>query len=438
MLFKRSTRAIVAGKRPRPPKGDPGQEPDITAVSAPKGPEKPQKPKINLEVNTFMDKIKLPQWAWWAAGAAVVLLIGIIILASLPKGSEPAEGPVLPEIGADQTVVSVQADAALTALAEPGDIVQLYAADGAVIEALQYVQVYKPAEEGCLLLLVDSRQATAFVGNEISTRVVLISHQDGDRAGELLTLQKRINDPEITLELQPSITIAQGKPTELTYKAEVDPVEATLPAIEWSSSNTSIVAVRDGTVYGLKVGEAIITAKCGDMEATCTVTVEIPLEEIRLNVTDTVLAVGETLTLLAQLEPQEATNTDITWSVSDPAVATVSEDGTVTAVAPGTVVVTAASGSVTAECTIRVGYHAEVVQHDPQTITLKMGDDYVLKPVVYPSADLIDELEYSSSSNLVATVLTDGTILAMNPGTATITIRCGEKTFQVTVTVTAP
>ena len=439
-MFRRSTRSIVAGKRPRAPQDAPGQEPTPTAFSPPEGQETPKKPHFIAEVKKFMDKLNFPRWAWWATGGAVlVLLLVIIILAALPKNNAPAaEDPTLPEIGAGQTVVSVQADAALTALAKAGDIVQLYAADGAKIEALQYVQVYQPSEEGCLLLLVDSKQAAAFVSHEISTRVVLISHNDADRAGELLALQKGINDPQITLELPPSIAVPLGTPTELTFTTTFDPVEAMLPQIHWSSSDTSIASVKNGTIYGLKEGQATITAKCGNVEATCAVTVEIPLEEIRLSVTDTVLAVGESLTLVAQPEPQEATNTDITWSVSDPAIATVDGSGTITAVAPGTVVVSATSGSVTADCTIRVGYHAEVVQHDPQTITLKMGDDYSLKPVVYPSADLIDELEYSSSNTLVAMPQTDGTVLAMSAGTATITIRCGEKTFQVTVTVTAP
>ena len=440
MPFKRSTRSIVAGKRPRAPQNNPEQEPTPTPSPAPEGQETPNKPKFYAEVKKLMNKLNLPRGAWWAiGGAALVFLLVIILLIAAPKNNEPAATyPTLPQIGADQTVVSVQADAALTALAKAGDIVQLYASDGNEIEALQYVQVYQPSEEGCLLLLVDSKQAAAFVSHDISTRVVLVAHDDADRADELLDLQKRINDPEITLELPATITISQGTPTELEYTARIAPEEATLPQITWTSSNTSIVAVKNNTVYGLKVGEATITAKCGDAEAVCTVTVEIPLEEIRLSVTDTVLAVGESLTLVAQPDPQEATNADITWSVSDPAIATVDGSGIVTAVAPGTVVVSATSGSVTADCTIRVGYHAEVVQHDPQTITLKMGDDYSLKPVVYPSADLIDELEYSSSNTLVAMPLTDGTVLAMSAGTATITIRCGEKTFQVTVTVTAP
>lgn len=440
MIFKRSTRSIVTGKRPRALQNTPEQEPTPTPSPAPEGQEMANKPKFYTEVKKLMSKLNLPRWSWWAiGGAALVFLLVIILLIAGPKNNEPtAKDPTLPQIGANQTVVSVQADAALTALAKAGDIVQLYAIDGSVIEELQYVQVYQPSEEGCLLLLVDSKQAAAFVSNEISTRVVLISHNDTDRAGELLDLQKRINDPEVTLVLQPTISVSLGIPTELEYKVEIDPAEATLPKILWSSSDGSIVAVRDGAIHGLKVGTATITAKCGDKEASCTVTVEIPLEEIQLSQHNTVLAVGESLTLEARPEPQEATNTDIIWSVSDPAIATVDGSGTVTAVAPGTVVVSATSGSVTAECTIRVGYHAEVVQHDPQSITLKMGDDYILKPVVYPSTDLIDEVTYSSSSSLVAMTLPDGTILAMSPGTATITIRCGEKTFQIAVTVTAP
>ena len=440
MPFKRSTRSIVTGKRPRAPQEPLEQEPAPTAPLASEGLEMPNKPTFYTEVKKLMNKLNLPRGAWWAiGGAALVFLLVIILLIAAPKNNEPAAtDPTLPQIGADQTVVSVQADAALTALAKAGDIVQLYASDGNEIEALQYVQVYQPSEESCLLLLVDSKQAAAFVSHDISTRVVLVSHNDLERASELLALQARINDPQISLTLPTNITIPLGPPTKLEYTAEIDPAEATLPQTQWTSSNSSIVAVQDGIIYGLKVGESTITAKCGDAEAVCTVTVEIPLEEIRLSVTDTVLAVGESLTLVAQPEPQEATNTDITWSVSDPAIATVDGSGTVIAVAPGTVVVSATSGSVTADCTIRVGYHAEVVQHDPQTITLKMGDDYSLKPDVYPSADLIDEIEYSSSNTLVAMPQTDGTILAMNPGTATITISCGEKTFQVTVTVTAP
>lgn len=440
MIFKRSTRSIVTGKRPRAPQNNPEQEPNPTPSPAPEGQETSNKPQFHTEVKKFMNKLNLPRWSWWAiGGAALVCLLVIILLIAAPKHSEPASTkPTLPQIGADQTVVSVQADAALTALVEAGDIVQLYTTDGDVIEELQYVQVYQPSEEGCLLLLVDSKQAAAFVSNEISTRVVLVAHDDADRAGELLDLQKRINDPQITLELQSAITVSIGVTTDLEYKVEIDPPEAKLPSIQWSSSDSSIVTVRDGKIMGLKVGTATVTAKCGDQKATCTVTAEITLEEIQLDKYSVVMAVGENLPLEARPEPQDTTNFDLTWSTSDPSVATVDENGTVTAIAPGTVVVTATSGSVTAECKIRVGYHAEVVQHDPQSITIPMGDEYILKPIVYPNADLIDEVTYSSSSSIIATVLADGTIFAMNPGTATITIHCGGKTFQVTVTVTAP
>ena len=67
------------------------------------------------------------------------------------------------------------------------------------------------------------------------------------------------------------------------------------------------------------------------------------------------LEVGGTLTLKATIEPANATNSNVSWSSSDVKVATV-ENGTVTAVAAGTAVitVTTADGGKEASCTITV------------------------------------------------------------------------------------
>ena len=383
-----------------------------------------------------MSKLKFPQWCYWVAGAAFILSLLAIIILVIPKGNEVPEGPALPEIGADQTLISVQADAALATLVEPGDIIQLFAADGSMVEELQYLQVYRPTEEGYLLLLVNSEQAAAIVSREISTRVVLVSHQDAERASELLALQERINSPKITLELQPTAIIAPDTPTELTFRAEVDPIEAVLPDIQWSSSDTDIVAVRNGTIYGQSVGEATITAKCGNQKVSCVVTVEIPLEEIRLDQHDTVLAIGEALTLTARPEPEDTTRFDAVWSTSDPAVATVSEDGIVTGIAPGTAVITVSCGGITDDCTIRIGYHAEVVQLDRNAISLAIGQTYKLAPSIYPGTDVIDQMEFRSSNPAVVTVAKDGTVTAVAAGTATITFRCGDISVNCSVTVT--
>ncbi len=61
----------------------------------------------------------------------------------------------------------------------------------------------------------------------------------------------------------------------ITLTATVSPENATEPAVTWSSDNTAVATVEDGVVTAVSVGEAVITAKAGEMTAECKVTVEI-------------------------------------------------------------------------------------------------------------------------------------------------------------------
>ena len=63
---------------------------------------------------------------------------------------------------------------------------------------------------------------------------------------------------------------------------------------------------------------------------------------------------GETAQLTAKVLPETAEDKTVTWSTGDPAVATVSEDGLVTAVADGLTTITAQAGGKTATCTVKV------------------------------------------------------------------------------------
>ena len=104
----------------------------------------------------------------------------------------------------------------------------------------------------------------------------------------------------------------------------------------------------------MKAGTATITAKAGDKTATCEVKVIIPVTSITLNLSSKTLRQNETVKLTATVKPTDATYKDVTWTSDNPQVASVSSDGTVTAVSEGTATISAKAGDQTATCVITV------------------------------------------------------------------------------------
>ena len=78
---------------------------------------------------------------------------------------------------------------------------------------------------------------------------------------------------------------------------------------------------------------------------------EIPASGVTLSESSLVLDVDETAQLTAAIVPEDTTD-KLVWASSDPSVATVSQDGLVTAVGPGSAVITAAAGEASAACSV--------------------------------------------------------------------------------------
>jgi hypothetical protein len=123
------------------------------------------------------------------------------------------------------------------------------------------------------------------------------------------------------------------------------------PAVTWTSSNQAVASVSNsGLVTALALGATTISAMAGGKTGTAQVTVEgTPVANvIVLPETDTLL-VGETVQLTAQLLDANGVvipgRTPI-WSTSAATVATVSENGQVTAISDGTATISASSGGV--------------------------------------------------------------------------------------------
>ena len=140
-------------------------------------------------------------------------------------------------------------------------------------------------------------------------------------------------------------------------EATVLPEETTDKTVTWRSLTEEVASVsQEGFVRANSVGEAIIKATCGEVSATCIVTVpHVPAEAIILNIVNAELSIGETVQLEATVLPEEATDKTVTWRSLAKEVASVSEDGLVRALSIGEAIIRATCGDfVWEECVITV------------------------------------------------------------------------------------
>lgn len=156
-----------------------------------------------------------------------------------------------------------------------------------------------------------------------------------------------------------SITITpESKTIKTTEKnlqlaATVLPENATNKAVTWTSSNTDVATVnaKTGLVTVTAAGDTTITATAtyGTSDAVtgvCEITVEVGVQSILLIGEDgapALISVGETVLREPIVTPENAANKTLSWTSSNTGVATVDEDGEVTAVAPGLSLITATS-----------------------------------------------------------------------------------------------
>lgn len=141
--------------------------------------------------------------------------------------------------------------------------------------------------------------------------------------------------------------------------ATVKPDETTVKTIQWSSSDEAVATVgADGTVTALKEGTAVITAKCGEKSAECTVTVKaeaVAPTSITMEPTTLSLTVGQTLVLNATVLPENATDKTVKWNSDAPDIVEVTTDGAVTAKAAGIATITAkTTNGLTITCAVTV------------------------------------------------------------------------------------
>ena len=209
----------------------------------------------------------------------------------------------------------------------------------------------------------------------------------------------------------------------MTLVATVLPENVTDKTVVWTTSDASIATVDNGVVTSVGVGECDIIATCQGVSDICHVIVNPILPtSLELNEIEIELIIGDSMTLVATVMPENVTDKTVVWTTTDADIATV-DNGVVTSVGLGECDVIASCHGVSDTCHVIVKpVPVYVVTIDQHEATIHLKETIDLEPVVEPACE---NLLVSSSDNSIATgnVVGDKVVIkALGLGTALIEI----------------
>lgn len=229
---------------------------------------------------------------------------------------------------------------------------------------------------------------------------------------------------------------------EFKLRSEIVPGSST-DEITWKSDNTAIATVdRSGNVTAVSQGTCTITAATASgLESSVKVTCVIPAEAVKLSHETRSLYQGKEFNLTPEYTPSESKE-KITWTSSDPKVASVNSKGKVTGVSFGTATIYAnTSSGASAYCNVNVIAKAEMLTLDIKKLTLNAQTEHKLKAMILPSysPETTDTCVWSSTNEDVATVDENGLVSAVGVGSCIINCKIeGELISKCQVTVRMP
>lgn len=310
-----------------------------------------------------------------------------------------------------------------------------------------YFVIYGDGQELYRSELMDTNSDAVFVDIDVTgvqdlrlcvDKNVNTGHDNADWA-DLKLVEQSIALSENSLSIEPQ------EVREIT--ATVSPASLAESAV-WESSDPEVVQVVGsteggslaGTVLGVAPGEATISLTAGGNTVSIPVTVEkVFPASIAFDAVEYNLEIGENYTLQPTFLPENTTEKGIQWTSSNSKVASVDENGQVTAHKEGNAAITAVTeNGRTVSCVITVKGVTDPddpddpgVQEKPITsiqmpmtsVTILEGASYELNATVLP-ADTTQStaLVYLSGNDQIATVDMNGKVTGVKPGSVTITV----------------
>ena len=288
----------------------------------------------------------------------------------------------------------------------------------------------------------------------IGTAQITAKTEDGGKTATVSITVKKASEQNVPVTgvsiNMSSLSLKVGESATLT--TTIAPANATNKGVTWTTSMSSVATVTsDGVVTAKAAGTAVITAKTedGGKTATCNVTVtytpdpggEVSVTQVTISPTSVNMTVGDTKQFSVKIDPANATNQEVSWSSSDPSVASIDSKGLVTAKAEGkaTITVTANDGGVSSKATVTVNNKTVPVTGvsvSPASLSMEIGESKALSVTVSPS-DATDKTYTVTSDNTgVVDIDNSNNLVAKGAGTANVLITTSDGGFTAKCVVT--
>ena len=218
------------------------------------------------------------------------------------------------------------------------------------------------------------------------------------------------------------------KNTVFWLHADVQPVDAHNKDLIWTSSDVNVCTVDSyGMITAVNPGECVITARSADTGVfdTCSIIVTEPVTGITLNVNDLFLYTGEKALLIPTVTPIDADNKAVTYFSSDPEVATVDENGVVTAIKGGEIIITVTTveRGLVASCKVTVyEFVSSISINEKDKPYINIGTTKRLTATIKPDSATNKSLTWTSSDPSIISINDKGIVTANKVGTVLITV----------------
>lgn len=254
------------------------------------------------------------------------------------------------------------------------------------------------------------------------TTIIALNEDSGLTATCLLTVTQPITGFKLNSNYQEMWVGAK-----YAIIPQIEPMDADNKKVTYESSDPAVASVNEnGVVTANRGGSCVIVATTDELKLTATVSIDVKeyVSSIDINETYKTMNIGTKGRVYATVKTDTATNRNIIWSSADPSIASVDDNGNISANGYGMTAVTATAedgSGVSCTMAVRVIEPVTSISVQPDSIRLLVGDSQRVSAEIYPEEASVHDVTWVSSNESIATVDGDGEVFAVGVGKAKIT-----------------